>query len=225
MLRLLRIAAVAIVSAALTLSNGYSMADDPAALASLSPSPTNVALERAINKSLEIVEAKQKRIAMKKAARKREIRKMTMPTWGKITTYFGRKGRYWSVRHTGMDIDANTGDSVRNLMKGRVVYAGWAGAYGNLVVVRTVRGGDVWYAHLSRIKVKTGKMIKSGRIIGRVGETGNAHGSHLHLEVRRNDYPVNPATFLWGKHKGKINKQKIPSWAYGPGIQHLADLY
>lgn len=224
MLRLLRLAAVAIVSAALALPYSYSLADDAAVVSTAGPAPSNPAVERAVDQSAQIVAAKQARIAKKKADRKRAIRKMTMPKWGRITTRFGSSGRHWSVRHTGMDIDGNTGDAVRNLMKGRVVFAGWGGAYGNLVVVRTVRGGDVWYAHLSRIKVKTGKMIKSGRIIGLLGNTGNSFGSHLHLEIRKNDYPVDPAAFLWGKHKGKISKQKIPSWAYSSGIQHLSDL-
>lgn len=158
------------------------------------------------------------------SSRKRSIRKISTPAGGRLSARFGESGRYWSVRHTGIDFDASYGASVVNVMKGKVVFKGYAGAYGYLVVVRTVRGGDIWYAHLSDITVKTGQLVGSGQRIGYVGSTGNSSGSHLHLEVRKNDLPVDPAEFLWGKHKGKIKKMKVPAWAYGDGIQRLSDL-
>ena len=197
MLRLLRISAVAVVALGLALPYGYSAADDVVSAQAVSSNP---AIDQAVQKSVEIVRKKAVKAAKKRAARKRAIRKMTMPAWGRISARFGQSSSHWSARHTGMDIDADYGDAVYNLMKGRIIFAGRAGAYGNLVVVRTVRGGDVWYAHLSRIKLKVGAKIKSGRIIGYVGSTGNSTGSHLHLEVRKNDYPVDPSVFLWGKH-------------------------
>jgi hypothetical protein len=46
----------------------------------------------------------------------------------------------------------------------------------------------------------------------------------LHLEVRKNDRPVNPAEFLYGKHKGDISKMQVPDWAYSDGIAQLDTL-
>jgi murein DD-endopeptidase MepM/ murein hydrolase activator NlpD len=149
---------------------------------------------------------------------------MTLPTSGRVSASFGETSRYWSVRHTGIDFDASYGASVKNLMKGTVIKTGYDGAYGYFVVVRTVRGGDIWYAHLSDIDVRTGQKVASGKLLGNVGSTGNSTGSHLHLEVRKNDYPIDPAQFLWGKNKGKISKMKIPDWAFGTNIAHLGDL-
>jgi murein DD-endopeptidase MepM/ murein hydrolase activator NlpD len=167
-----------------------------------------------------------KKIREKRAetARKRAIKAISTPTYGRLSARFGESGRYWSVRHTGIDFDASHGAPVKNVMKGKVIKAGWGGAYGNVVVVRTDRGGDIWYAHLSRIAIPVGKEIKSGKIIGYVGSTGNSSGSHLHLEVRKNDRPVNPAEFLWGKNKGNIAKMKVPDWAFGDGIAKLDTL-
>ena len=50
-------------------------------------------------------------------------------------------------------------------------------------------------------------------------------GPHLHLEIRKGDYPINPALFLWGPNKGKISKMKIKNWVHDPDVVHLADLY
>lgn len=188
--------------------------------------PINDLRQEISDREERIAEKRYKKVRKKRAetARKRSIRKISTPAGGGLSARFGESSRYWSVRHTGIDFDANYGTSVVNVMKGTVIYTGYAGAYGNLVVVRTVRGGDIWYAHLSDITVKRGQLIGSGQRIGYVGSTGNSTGSHLHLEVRKNDYPIDAAEFLWGKHKGKIKKMKIPSWAYSDGIQHLNDL-
>ena len=221
MRRLLRTLAVAIIGLGLVLPYSYSAAGDTAAVEAMASNP---AVDAAVNQAAEVIRAKRAKLAKKQAARKRAIRKITTPAYGHITASFGSRSSHWSTRHTGMDIDANYGDSVRNMMSGKVIFAGWGGAYGNLVVIRTFRGGDVWYAHMSKILVKDGEKIPSGQRIGRVGSTGNSTGTHLHIEVRKNDYPVNPAMFLWGKNRGKIGKMKIPSWAYGSRVEHLGDL-
>lgn len=208
----------------------FAAANPPRVLEIATPSgekfPISEIRQEISDRAERIAEKRYTKIRKKRAesSRKRAIRKISTPAGGGLSARFGETSRYWSVRHTGIDFDANYGTSVLNVMKGEVIYTGYAGAYGYLVVVRTVRGGDIWYAHLSSIKVNRGQLVGSGQRLGYVGSTGNSTGSHLHLEVRKNDYPVDPAEFLWGKHKGKIKKMKIPAWAYGDGIQHLNDL-
>ena len=160
----------------------------------------------------------------KKPSRAARGFKYVRATGGSVSASFGDRSRYWSVRHTGIDYNANYGDRVKAVLAGKVVFTGRAGAYGNLIVIKAKSGATVWYAHLSDINVKKGKKVKRSQFIGRVGSTGNSTGAHLHLEIRRNDYPIDPAKFLLGKHRGKINKMKIPSWAYGSGIQHFSGL-
>ncbi len=64
------------------------------------------------------------------------------------------------------------------------------------MVVAHGGGWQTRYAHLKRIKVKEGKKIDRGDVIGTVGKSGNATGNHLHYEVRRHGNPVDPRPYL-----------------------------
>lgn len=70
--------------------------------------------------------------------------------------------------------------TVAHVFKG---YADSHGRYGNHVAVNHGQGSS-WYAHLSSIAVAVGKAVAAGQMLGRVGQTGNAQGAHLHFEVR-----------------------------------------
>lgn len=222
MTRPLRILAAVAVTLGLALPYNYSVSP---ASARAAETASNSAMEATFAEAVVVIRAKRAHAKQLRIARNREISRMVMPTYGQLSAHFGQTSYLWSARHTGMDIDARSGTTVRNMMKGRLIFAGWAGAYGNLVVIRTFKGGDIWYAHLQSIRKRHyGAVVKSGRTIGWVGSTGHTTGSHLHLEVRKNDYPINPADFIWGKNRGKIDKMKIPSWAYGSRVEHLSDL-
>jgi murein DD-endopeptidase MepM/ murein hydrolase activator NlpD len=52
------------------------------------------------------------------------------------------------------------------------------------------------YAHLSRVDVKPGQLVKAGATLGGLGSTGRSTGPHLHFEVRINDRAINPRPFL-----------------------------
>jgi murein DD-endopeptidase MepM/ murein hydrolase activator NlpD len=100
------------------------------------------------------------------------------------------------IKHTGIDIDGRTGDPVRAASAGEVLYAGWLRGYGQVIILD--HGGSLTtvYAHLSRIEVQEGAKVGAGEVIGRVGATGVATGSHLHFEVRVNGNAVNPMGYL-----------------------------
>lgn len=166
---------------------------------------------------------KKSEVAERKAAAKRASRsmmRMVAPAYGRITATFGQSGRYWWNRHTGMDIRAPYGARVYSVVSGTVVKVAYDRAYGRVIVVRG-GGVDIWYAHLSRAYVKTGQKVKSGKVIGRVGSSGNTYGTHLHLEVRKNDRPTDPAAFLYGKKRGK--PAASPAWT-SSRVARLSDL-
>ena len=122
------------------------------------------------------------------------------------TAGFGSCGSLWSHCHTGQDFAVPTGTPVQAAGNGQVTFAGWAGAYGNLVEVLHEGGRATWYAHLSRLETHHGAQVHAGELIGLSGATGNTTGPHLHLEVRLHasasstGSPVDPLPWLHAHH-------------------------
>lgn len=85
--------------------------------------------------------------------------------------------------HLGTDYGAPTGTPVQAIGAGRVVFAGYKGANGNMVQLRHSNGYESLYLHLSRILVHRGDRVESGDRIGLVGKTGLATGPHLHFSI------------------------------------------
>lgn len=116
----------------------------------------------------------------------------SIPLRGRISSSYGmRAGRM----HRGLDIAAPMGSPVRSVRKGFVVAAKWIRGFGKTVKVKT--GNNVYlYAHLDEINVKKGNIVQRGQKLGRVGQTGNATGPHLHFEVIQNGRHINPEVYL-----------------------------
>jgi murein DD-endopeptidase MepM/ murein hydrolase activator NlpD len=98
--------------------------------------------------------------------------------------------------HSGIDIGADYGDSVRAADSGVVIYADWMGGYGKAVIVDHGNGISSLYAHNSELLVGEGQRVRKGEVISRVGSTGYSTGPHLHFEVRQNGSPVSPMDYL-----------------------------
>ena len=98
--------------------------------------------------------------------------------------------------HKGIDIAASFGSDVFCAAKGKVIFAGAKGGYGNCVIVSHGNGLATLYGHLSEILVKANQEVKVGEIIAKSGNSGRSTGPHLHYEVHKNNTPVNPKLFL-----------------------------
>lgn len=120
----------------------------------------------------------------------------------KITSSFGarthpitgEKGKM----HNGVDFGAPSGTNIYAAEAGVVIVAqAWSG-YGNCIIID--HGGGIWtlYGHIRKngIKVKKGDKVKRGQVIAEVGSTGQSTGPHLHFEVRKNEKPVNPMSYI-----------------------------
>jgi murein DD-endopeptidase MepM/ murein hydrolase activator NlpD len=116
------------------------------------------------------------------------------PLEGLITARFGQRGQHH--HHDGIDIDGVRGEEVRAVASGIVVHSGSEGKYGKTVVIDHGGGLSTLYAHASRLLVTEGDAVEQGEAIAEVGATGNAHGTHLHFEVRRDGRPVDPLPYL-----------------------------
>lgn len=100
-------------------------------------------------------------------------------------------------RHMGIDISSPVGTPVKASSDGRVIYSGnTIKGYGNLIILRHSEEYVTIYAHNQINLVEEGDWVEKGQIIGRVGQTGRASGSHLHFEIRRNNKALDPLLFL-----------------------------
>ena len=119
------------------------------------------------------------------------------PISGTITSRYGVSSSIRSSTHTGLDIAAPQGTSIKAVSEGTVTCASYNGAYGNLVKIDHGNGIETWYAHTSKMYVTVGQKVEAGEVIATVGSTGNSTGPHLHLEIRINGEHVNPQNYLY----------------------------
>jgi murein DD-endopeptidase MepM/ murein hydrolase activator NlpD len=114
------------------------------------------------------------------------------PVSGPVVSGFGWR---WGRMHEGIDIAAGYGTPIRASAAGNVIYAGWMGGYGNLIIIDHGGGIATAYAHQSSFAVGGGS-VSQGQTIGYIGCTGHCFGPHLHFEVRANGAAVDPLGYL-----------------------------
>jgi len=100
------------------------------------------------------------------------------------------------ARHTGLDIPAAHGTPILASGGGRVVSAGYKGAYGRAVVIDHGDGLSTLYGHASKLLVRAGDVVMPNQQIALVGSTGRSTGPHLHFEVIRHGVRVEPRQYL-----------------------------
>ncbi len=135
-----------------------------------------------------------------------------VPGYTRITSQFGMRthpitGIY--KLHTGCDIGAPMGAEFVAANDGVVSYAGWNGAYGNMVIIDHGGGITTLYGHGSAILVSTGQTVEKGQPVLKVGSTGYSTGPHAHFEVRINGEYVQPLDYITSYSSGKENAEKI----------------
>ena len=125
------------------------------------------------------------------------------PIGGRISSPFGMRVHpifKSKTFHSGVDIAGPNGGGIMASNSGKVIYTGWYGGYGKVVIIDhgLVNGNPTTtlYAHMSTIKVSNGQNVSKGQIIGLEGTTGYSTGPHCHFEVRINGKPTNPMNYI-----------------------------
>lgn len=123
----------------------------------------------------------------------------SFPVHGRLTSPFGlRRHPIFKVVsfHSGVDLAAPYGTAIMASDTGRVIFNGWYGGYGKVIIVDHGMNYSTLYAHLSRATASKGKTIIKGETVGYEGQTGYSTGPHLHFEVRKSGRPQNPLNYL-----------------------------
>ena len=115
----------------------------------------------------------------------------------------------YTKMHRGLDFAAPSGTPIFAAGDGIIEKAGWNGSYGKYIRIRHTGTYKTAYAHLSGFhkRIKIGRRVLQGKIIGYVGTTGRSTGPHLHYEVIKNNIQVNPMRIKLpaGKNVSKAN--------------------
>ena len=123
-----------------------------------------------------------------------------LPTEGTLTSDFGSRLSPTTGQpgfHYGLDIAADEGVVIGAFADGTVREVGESD-YGNYLIVDHADGFSTLYAHCSSISAAVGDEVKCGEEIARVGQTGNATGPHLHLEIWKDGAALDPSDYLTG---------------------------
>lgn len=136
----------------------------------------------------------------------------------RISSRFGRRHHPILNRmrlHKGVDYAAPRGTPIKAAGDGRVIFRGRKGGYGRTVIIQHGGHYSTLYAHMSRYRrgVYAGKRVRQGQIIGYVGHSGRATGSHLHYEFRVNGRHRNPLTVRL-PNAAPINKKYKEDFLY-----------
>lgn len=118
---------------------------------------------------------------------------LVRPVSGVLTSRYGYR---WGRTHTGIDIGAATGTTVKAAAGGTVTFSGWKGSLGKLVVITHGNGIQTYYGHCSSLLVSAGQTVSAGQAISKVGSTGRSTGPHLHFEIRVNGSSINPQSYI-----------------------------
>lgn len=166
---------------------------------------TEAELTEKIIKLPELIDDRKRKLEqLEQAIMEKGLRKQAMPSgWpvrsGYISSGFGnrmhpilRKPHF----HAGVDFAGKPGAPIFASADGVVIYSGQQSGYGNVVEIRHMDGLVTCYAHNQANLVAQGDLVKKGQVIARLGSSGRSTGPHVHFEVRKNDKPINPMTYI-----------------------------
>jgi len=100
-------------------------------------------------------------------------------------------------KHYAVDIVTTKDAPVKATAKGTVIFADWTPTTGNVIILEHPNNILSVYKHNASLNKTQGDLVKAGEVIAIVGNTGElTTGPHLHFEIWRDGYPINPTNFI-----------------------------
>jgi len=122
--------------------------------------------------------------------------KLTLPAKGEITNRFGSPRPDSTVLWKGLFLKTSSGQPVKAIAAGRVVFADWLRGFGNLLIVDHGMGYMSLYGNNETLYKQVGDMLRGGDTIASVGNSGGNEDSGLYFELRHESKPLDPMKWL-----------------------------
>jgi murein DD-endopeptidase MepM/ murein hydrolase activator NlpD len=114
------------------------------------------------------------------------------PLTGNISQDFDANSKHFAV-----DIVAKTGTPIKAASDGTVIFSGWSAETGYTILLKHNKDYISVYKHNGNLLKQQGDFVKSGEVIASVGSTGElSTGPHLHFELWKGGYAINPINFI-----------------------------
>ncbi|MGL2962639.1 M23 family metallopeptidase [Flavobacterium sp. RSB2_4_14] len=114
------------------------------------------------------------------------------PIKGMVTEKFNPK-----LKHYAIDVAVAKNTPIKSILSGTVIFADWTPTTGNVVIIRHNNGFISAYKHAASLTVSQGDKVRSGEVIALAGSTGQeSTGIHLHFELWKDGYPIDPTIFI-----------------------------
>ena len=114
------------------------------------------------------------------------------PVKGMITEKFNPQKKHYAV-----DVALAKNTPIKSILSGKVIFADWTPNTGNVVIIRHNNGFISVYKHAASVTVAQGDAVKTGEVIALAGSTGReSTGVHLHFELWKDGYPIDPSIFI-----------------------------
>ena len=114
------------------------------------------------------------------------------PAKGMITEKFNPKEKHYAV-----DVALAKNTPIKTVLSGTVIFADWTPTTGNVVIVRHNNGFISAYKHAASLTKSQGDVVRTGEVIALAGSTGQeSTGVHLHFELWKDGYPIDPSIFI-----------------------------
>ncbi|HEY4698255.1 MAG TPA: peptidoglycan DD-metalloendopeptidase family protein [Gallionella sp.] len=122
--------------------------------------------------------------------------KLTLPVKGEITNRFGTQRPDSSVLWKGLFVRTSSGQAVKVIAAGQVVFADWLRGFGNLLIVDHGKGYMSLYGNNESLHKQVGDILRGGDTIAVVGNSGGNDISGLYFELRHKSKPLDPIKWL-----------------------------
>ena len=122
--------------------------------------------------------------------------RLRLPVKGELMNRYGSPREDGGTKWSGLFIRTGTGELVRAVADGRVVYADWLRGFGNLLILDHGSGYMSLYGYNEGLLRQVGERVSGGDPVTQVGASGGAEESGLYFELRHDGRPFDPMRWV-----------------------------